>query len=74
MNNQFKIIKNPAGSTRKVWCGASIVITYSKTLKRLKLSKKLKLSKPSKRLRSKNFFTKAGHPIGWPAFFVHFHP
>ena len=35
MNKQFKIIKNPVGSTRKVWYGASIVITYSKSLKRL---------------------------------------
>lgn len=35
MNKQFRIIKNPAGSTRKVWCGVSIVITYSKSLKRL---------------------------------------
>ena len=35
MNKQFKIIKNPIGNTRKVWCGASIVITYSKTLNRL---------------------------------------
>ena len=32
---QFKIIKNPIGNTRKVWYGASVVITYSKTLKRL---------------------------------------
>ena len=35
MNKQFKIIKNPIGNTSQVWCGASIVITYSKTLKRL---------------------------------------
>ena len=35
MNKQFKIIKNHIGNTRKVWYGASVVITYSKTLKRL---------------------------------------
>ena len=35
MNKQFKIIKNPVGSIRKVWYGASVVITYSKSLKRL---------------------------------------
>ena len=35
MNKQFRIIKNPVGNTWKVWCGASIVITYSKSLKRL---------------------------------------
>lgn len=35
MNKQFKIIKNPVGNTWKVWCGASVVITYSKALKRL---------------------------------------
>lgn len=35
MNKQFKIIKNPVGSTRKVWWGASVVITYSKGLRRL---------------------------------------
>jgi hypothetical protein len=35
MNEQFKIMKNPVGSLRKVWYGASVVITYSKSLKRL---------------------------------------
>ena len=35
MNKQFKIIKNPIGNIWKVWCGASVVITYSKALKRL---------------------------------------
>ena len=35
MNKQFIIIKNPVGNTWKVWCGASVVITYSKALKRL---------------------------------------
>ena len=38
MNKQFKIIKNHLGNTRKVWHGASIVITYSsysRTLNRL---------------------------------------
>ena len=35
MNKQFKIIDNPVGSIREVWHGASIVITYSKSLKRL---------------------------------------
>ena len=35
MNKQFRIIKNPVGNTRKVWYGASVVITYSKSLKRL---------------------------------------
>lgn len=36
MNKQFIIIKNPVGNIRKVWYGASVVITYSKPLKRLK--------------------------------------
>ena len=35
MNKQFKIIDNPVGNTRKVWYGASVVITYSRSLKRL---------------------------------------
>lgn len=35
MNKQFKIIKNPAGSTRRVQYGAVIIITYSKVLRRL---------------------------------------
>ena len=35
MDKQFKIIKNLIGNTRKVWYGASVVITYSKSLKRL---------------------------------------
>ena len=35
MNKQFKIIDNPVGNTRKVWYGASVVIAYSKSLKRL---------------------------------------
>ena len=37
MNKQFKIIKNPAGSTRRVQYGDSsvIIITYSNVLRRL---------------------------------------
>ena len=37
MNRQFKIIKNPAGSTRRVQYGDSsvIIITYSRGLRRL---------------------------------------
>ena len=35
MNKQFRIIKNPVGNTIKVWYDASVVITYSRSLKRL---------------------------------------
>jgi hypothetical protein len=35
MNKRFNIIKNLVGNTIKVWYGASVVITYSKSLKRL---------------------------------------
>ena len=35
MTKQFKITKNPVGNTREVWYAASVVIAYSKSLKRL---------------------------------------
>lgn len=54
MNKQFKIIKNPIGNTSQVWCGASIVITYSKTLKRLNFRFQRKLWT--------NFFTNVNLP------------